>query len=171
MAGGHIAVNTDSLTVTGVTVRSIYSVLRVFRASRNTVVFLAQWGVARAQPYIVTLTQLTAILSGSAGDRRIRSIQKLEFHYLSNLESFLTPIQNNELREQQQLANETFSKRIKVLFSHLKGWEERLNASGTVGAGLHQMHLLPGKEFRQKEALLPTPPSLTKDILVLPLLV
>ena len=40
MPGRHVL--EGGVIVTGVTVRSIYSVLRVFRASRNTVVFLAQ---------------------------------------------------------------------------------------------------------------------------------
>lgn len=116
-----------------------------------------------------SLPQLTAILTGPAGDRRIRLIQKLEFHYLSNQLPLLTSTQRSELREQQQPANESFSKSIKALFDYLKGWEERLNASWTVAAGQHQMDLLLGKEFRHTEAVLPMPPSHTEDIVVPPL--
>lgn len=116
-----------------------------------------------------SLPQLTAILSGSAGDRRIRLIQKLEFHYLRNLVPFLTPTKLSELREQQRQANESFSESMKALFGHLKGREERLDASGTVAASQHQMRLLLGKEFRQKEAVPPMPPSHTEDIAVPPL--
>ncbi|OAF61138.1 hypothetical protein VC83_02371 [Pseudogymnoascus destructans] len=55
------------------------------------------------------LRKLTAILSGATDDRRIRSIRVLEFRYITDR---MAPAQHSELREQEQLANESLSGKL-----------------------------------------------------------
>ena len=78
------------------------------------------------------LPELTAILSGSTGDHRIRSIRSLEFHYIPIRMPPLAPTQHIERREQERVASEAFSQDMRVLFALLKGWEERVDGGGGV---------------------------------------
>lgn len=50
------------------------------------------------------LPELTAILSGSTGDRRIHSIRSLEFLYIPIRMPPLAPTQHSERREQERVA-------------------------------------------------------------------
>lgn len=105
-----------------------------------------------------TLPELTAILGSSTGAQRICSIRELDFHHLRDQVPSLAPTQHDELREQQRLADESFSENMRALFGLLKGWEERL------AGDQYQLRLFLGTEYRQKEAGVPLPPSPTVDI-------
>lgn len=89
-----------------------------------------------------TLPELIPILSGAAGNQRIRSIRTLEFAYdldvLVDIPS-LNPTERSELREQHRLQSESFSENMRMLFALLKGWEERLG--GSEGVAGHQLCL------------------------------
>lgn len=114
------------------------------------------------------LPELTAILSGSTGDRRIRSIRSLEFHYIPIWMPPLTPTQHIELREQERVASESFSEDIRVLFALLKGWEERVDGDGGVAGDRCQLRLFLGRGRVKSAPNLPPlpPPPPTVDIVI-----
>lgn len=86
-----------------------------------------------------TLPELQFILSGAKGDRRIRSIRSLRF---SIIHSQTTPLtQHIEPEKQQRLANESFSENMDMLFGLLKGWEERLDRSGSLAGNWYKLIL------------------------------
>ncbi|OBT49286.1 hypothetical protein VE00_00278 [Pseudogymnoascus sp. WSF 3629] len=113
------------------------------------------------------LPKLTAILSGATGDRRIRSIRVLEFHYVTDL---MAPAQHSdsELGEQEHLPNEFFSEDMKALFGLLKGWEERLGGSERVAAERYQLSLFLGRGWGTDVPDLPLTPPPTEDIVRAP---
>ncbi|OBT71449.1 hypothetical protein VF21_10596 [Pseudogymnoascus sp. 05NY08] len=112
-----------------------------------------------------TLPELIPLLSGATGDRRIRSIRALEFQYLIDWMPALTPTQHSELREQERLANESFSGDMRALFGLLKGWEERLGGNERVVADRHQLRLF---LIRGWDRGAPHPPHPTEENIISP---
>lgn len=110
------------------------------------------------------LPELTAILSGSTGDRRIRSIRVLEFHSVTDL---IAPAQHSGLGEQEH-ANKCFSEDMKALFGLLKGWEERLGGSEHVAAERYQLGLFLRRGASRGLPDPPLTPRPTEDIVRAP---
>jgi hypothetical protein len=94
-----------------------------------------------------TLPELQCILSGATGDRRIRSIRCLQFSIVRSQKPPLT--QHIEPEKEQRLANESFSENMSILFGLLKGWEERLDGSGSLEGDFYDLHLFLATDCQQ----------------------